>query len=227
MNINFFEQKGRVRKFTISGPKGLIQIGITYTNRSDGVREYQVEKINTGTGWTEKCPDMEAILLKHIGEKYTGYRKDWLKTTYDSIENSSPSQSPSTTKKIRVVKRTQPLEWDEDLEGHTTQSYRKDQVRLRQTLLNGRSKAPCIICGSVFPEEFLWAAHLKKRSACTEKEKRDHANVAKLMCKFGCDDLYERGYIGVQDGKIRVLRQSDSTIVKQRLLSLNNRTCAA
>ena len=22
------------------------------------------------------------------------------------------------------------------------------------------------------------------------------------MCKFGCDDLYEKGYIGVKDGKV-------------------------
>ena len=43
----------------------------------------------------------------------------------------------------------------------------------------------------------LVAAHIKKRSHCTDHEKRDIANIGMLNCKFGCDELYERGFVSI------------------------------
>jgi hypothetical protein len=31
------------------------------------------------------------------------------------------------------------------------------------------------------------------------------------MCKFGCDDLYEKGYIGVSEGKVVRLHSTTTT----------------
>jgi hypothetical protein len=46
----------------------------------------------------------------------------------------------------------------------------------------------------VFPVDLLVAAHIKRRSLCSETERRDLHNVAMLACKFGCDALFEEGY---------------------------------
>lgn len=77
---------------------------------------------------------------------------------------------------------------------------RREQDFLRKRLLGGRNKGKCGICGITYPIALLVAAHIKKRSKCTDSEKRDMANVVP-MCKFGCDDLFERGYFTVQKGR--------------------------
>jgi hypothetical protein len=38
------------------------------------------------------------------------------------------------------------------------------------------------------PVELLVAAHIKKRQACTNAEKRDLVDIGMLACKFGCDE---------------------------------------
>ena len=56
--------------------------------------------------------------------------------------------------------------------------------------------------------QFLVAAHIKKRSVCTDAEKRDLKYVAMSACKFGCDELFERGYIAVADDGGLLLSQA-------------------
>ena len=46
---------------------------------------------------------------------------------------------------------------------------------------------------------FLVAAHIKKRSVCSDDERRDLRHVAMLACSFGCDALYESGWITVDE----------------------------
>ena len=53
----------------------------------------------------------------------------------------------------------------------------------------------------------LVAAHIKKRAACSLEEKKDYKSIVMPMCSFGCDYLYERGYIAVSDGKIIDLKK--------------------
>tara|TARA_B110000879_G_C10732594_1_gene340957 strand:- start:175 stop:474 length:300 start_codon:yes stop_codon:yes gene_type:complete len=66
---------------------------------------------------------------------------------------------------------------------------------------------------------FLWASHLKKRSLCSTEEKLDLQNVAAPMCKFGCDELYEKGYIGVQNGRIVEVKLGCKTSVINNYIS--------
>jgi len=79
-----------------------------------------------------------------------------------------------------------------DKAGH--RALRVEQSYLRKALFNGPT-APCDLCGRVFEVEFLVAAHIKKRADCDDQEKRDAAHVVMSACRFGCDELYERGYI--------------------------------
>src|SRR5262245_46109236 len=58
----------------------------------------------------------------------------------------------------------------------------------------------CALCGRTYPVAFLVAAHVKQRASCSEEERRDWAHVVMPLCKFGCDDLYEHGYVSVEPG---------------------------
>ena len=76
---------------------------------------------------------------------------------------------------------------------------RKEQGALREYLLGGRDYGTCICCGEKLPASLLVAAHLKKRSDCSEAERLDFENVAALMCVLGCDAVYERGMLTADD----------------------------
>ena len=73
---------------------------------------------------------------------------------------------------------------------------RLEQGLLRRTLLPG-TVGECALCGDELPVQFLVAAHIKKRSSCTPAERLDIRAIAMPACKFGCDALYETGFIGV------------------------------
>jgi hypothetical protein len=75
---------------------------------------------------------------------------------------------------------------------------RAEQAFLRKRLFPGET-ANCAICNRKFPVRFLVAAHIKRRAACTDAEKRDFANVVMPACSFGCDGLFGRGLIAVDD----------------------------
>ena len=79
--------------------------------------------------------------------------------------------------------------------------YRTEQKILRDYLFNG-NEGNCAICGRIFPAEFCACAHIKKRADCSDEEKRD-INVVMPACYFGCDSLYEKGFIYINKGKIK------------------------
>jgi len=83
---------------------------------------------------------------------------------------------------------------------------RKGQAQLRNLLAGNRELATCALCGEEYPMGFLVAAHVKKRSICSDDERRDLRHVAMLACTFGCDALYEAGWITVgQDGNVQTV----------------------
>ena len=97
---------------------------------------------------------------------------------------------------------------------------RVEQSALREHLLQGRKSGECLLCGRTFHAHFLVAAHIKKRSECTDSQKRDLQNIGMLNCKFGCDELYERGYISVNgDGKIVRSQKLVSAVEKKYMLT--------
>lgn len=98
-----------------------------------------------------------------------------------------------------------------DLNRDCISKSRKEQAFLRAHLLRGSITGKCVICHYDFPIDMLVAAHLKMRSACSNSERKDIDNVAALMCKTGCDDLYERGYISVYAGRVISTNAKTST----------------
>lgn len=89
----------------------------------------------------------------------------------------------------------------EDLEAPEESKRRREQGLLRDWLFGESSHANCAICDREFNVRALVTAHKKKRSRCTESEKRDPYIVFPL-CLFGCDYLYEHGFVTVSGGKI-------------------------
>ncbi|SHN39430.1 hypothetical protein [Cryptosporangium aurantiacum] len=100
---------------------------------------------------------------------------------------------------------------------------RGEQTRLRANLLRGATDADCALCGNRYPAAFLRAAHIKRRAVCSDEERRDLANIAMLACVFGCDALFELGYLGVDaSGVIRVSSRAEGALA-DRLAALDGR----
>lgn len=117
---------------------------------------------------------------------------------------------------------------EEDLDTKSTTTGRKEQSRIRRLLFKNKPTGICSICNKEYPVKFLWAAHIKKRAKCSLDEKRDTRNIAAPMCKFGCDELYEKGYIGVEEGNVVQLKHNELTGNLQSYIdSITNNQCSS
>ena len=78
----------------------------------------------------------------------------------------------------------------------------------------------CAICHRTFPTDIMVAAHIKPRSKCTTQE-RKNPNVVMPVCKVGCDDFFEKGYLLVdQDGVVRLNEKMTCSSELQTILNL-------
>ena len=117
---------------------------------------------------------------------------------------------------------------EENLDKASQGTSRKEQSYLRKIMFNGKKIATCGICGREMPVELLVTAHIKKRSDCTKEERLDVSNIVMPMCKLGCDDLYEKGYILVREGKIERNRSKfESLAVTNYLNGVVGMKCTA
>jgi putative restriction endonuclease len=106
---------------------------------------------------------------------------------------------------------------------------RAEQSVLRNLLVQDTTVAECAICGMTYPVGFLVAAHIKPRAKCSDDEKRDVPAIAMLACRFGCDELYERGYISVASNG-SILTTSAATLTDDmeiRLSEFDGLSCSA
>lgn len=77
---------------------------------------------------------------------------------------------------------------------------RREQSLLRGALgLYSAADADCALCGRSLPTELLVAAHIKPRSLCTRDERVDVRHVGMAACLMGCDALFEKGLVAVDD----------------------------
>jgi hypothetical protein len=101
---------------------------------------------------------------------------------------------------------------------------RLEQGYLRKVLFKNKSTIECSCCGKNFPVSFVWCSHIKKRNFCSLDEKND-INVVTPMCKFGCDDLFEKGFISVNnEGKIVQIKEVQNDNIEKYINGIiNNR----
>ncbi len=75
---------------------------------------------------------------------------------------------------------------------------RKEMGILRKHLFGKNATGHCDICNKELPVGFIVAAHIKPRRDCGPSERKD-LNVVMRACRFGCDELFERSYIQVNE----------------------------
>ena len=153
--------------------------------KSRGITWQKLKEINALTQIEQKwTPENSGIEIKseivpHIDEAWQLFKENII----DITEADYIDASKKLDKVVEYLVRT-------------------EQSFLRKKLFNDSKYATCCICNSLMPVEFVVAAHIKKRSKCEEAEKRDYKNIVTPMCKFGCDELYERGFIAVHNGNV-------------------------
>lgn len=81
------------------------------------------------------------------------------------------------------------------------EKQRREQSILRDWLFKNKVSEDCAICGETYSIHSLAAAHKKKRSICSEEERTD-PNIVMPVCVFGCDHLYEDGYLIIRSGHV-------------------------
>ena len=131
------------------------------------------------------------------------------------LKNTSANSDSSIIESLYETGKTQDKNFEEhykfrlneledtDRQGNQTQS-RKEQGILRAILFKDVTETQCAICQRTFPTDLMVAAHIKPRSKCSALE-RKNPNVVMPVCKVGCDDFFEEGYIIVDTtGVIRV-----------------------
>ncbi|WP_435745434.1 hypothetical protein [Microbacterium sp. PMB16] len=119
--------------------------------------------------------------------------------------------------------------WDRgETDAVTIGRRRREQGRLRAFLLNGRSSAGCDICGRELPASLLVAAHITPRALSDDAQRGDFAAIAMLACSLGCDDLFEVGYIVIDEGGIaRAGRPAETAALLDAVTALVGLQCAA
>ncbi|AXO37088.1 EVE domain-containing protein [Micromonospora sp. B006] len=135
-----------------------------------------------------------------IHPRASGYRSAFIGAVLLTLPGARSSGSPpmiTLDAPPQLLTTTNAFTFEGDLERSGTATHRGEQALLRQRLFGSATDAACAICGQTYPVRFLRAAHIKKRSVCEEQEARDLDHVAMPACLFGCDALFEAGYIAV------------------------------
>ncbi len=132
-------------------------------------------------------------------------------TVYEDLQNKKALQS-----KLNALEKT---------DGVRSAKYRLEQGHLKKYLFGYHTIATCGICQQEFPVGTLVAAHIKPRAKC-EPEERTDLHVVMPMCKFGCDELFEKGYISVDAGKvIDLAKQPNTAAVRAKLKEVVGKAC--
>lgn len=125
----------------------------------------------------------------HVSVNELGHRSAFVGAVLATLPHADVSSSPAL-----VTLESSAIEPDPgdihfgELDALAQVKVRTEQARLRRLLADGRDSAACALCGDEYPVRFLVAAHVKKRAACTDAERRNLRDVAMLACSSlrGC-----------------------------------------
>ena len=93
---------------------------------------------------------------------------------------------------------------------------RKEQHILRKLLFSDFEEFKCGICKEIRPVRIMVAGHIKPRNECSDKERTD-PEIVMPICKIGCDELFEKGYLRV--GSNGIIEKNESISYSDDLLS--------
>jgi hypothetical protein len=143
---------------------------------------------------------------------------------YSLVRQFDPATKPTVTPSLYATyfERLRRL-YEEETDESCESTRRKEHSILQDWLFKGKVTECCALCGEKFNVNALVTAHKKKRAHCTTAERLD-PYIVMPVCAFGCDFLYERGYIYVEAGKVRVnTAKRSNTAEYQRALMLKGK----
>lgn len=128
---------------------------------------------------------------------------------------SARDPDDSDHERLSEAARQRAIQQAKAFAGHTDATIerrvRREQRLLRKALGLGNGSHTCAFCGRTYPDRLLVAAHIKRRSECTQEERVDIPAIAMIACALGCDALFELGYVVVNpDGVIEATDRADS-----------------
>jgi hypothetical protein len=195
------------------------------TSRSPGGQPVAVNEVQQG------LDKLSARGTVRVSVEELGHRSAFVGAVLATLPGAQSARNPAT------VTLSAPDDWPAGsdpafavLDGVASVKVRREQAQLRNLLAGARELAACAVCGHMYPMRFLVAAHIKKRSVCDDGERRDLRHVAMLACSFGCDALYESGWVTVDDnGYVQtvLLSAAPEGKVREHLQQLAGRRCAA
>jgi hypothetical protein len=103
---------------------------------------------------------------------------------------------------------------------------RKEQQILRALLFKYHEEMQCAICQRNLPVDLMVAAHIKPRSKCSTSE-RKNSKIVMPVCKIGCDDFFEKGYIIIDsEGKVILNQNINYSLELESILdSISGKIC--
>lgn len=181
--------------------------------------EVQQQKIpysdlNRMLGYSTKNNFQQSLVLDNA-------ESDAIIQTLDMDSFTYQTDTPTTEEYFKAVEPSS----DTELDVLVNSKQRTEQTYLRAVNFKGRKFVECGICKREFPVAFLVAAHIKKRSECDDSERRDYNHITMPMCKFGCDELYEKGYIGVNEKVFIVDDENLAGAVLDYLKQIDGNSC--
>jgi hypothetical protein len=167
--------------------------------------------------------EMNRIIGYKAGNNFMGFTvldEDKSERVLEALGLYSENLSPPVSHESFRRAATRP---PSQLDRERTTLQRTESKYVRDILFPAPS-ATCNLCGEAMPREFLVGAHIKKRAACSDDERLDIPHVVMAACVFGCDALYEKGYVTVADDwSLRVVPDTGSPEVDGRLARLDGR----
>lgn len=95
-----------------------------------------------------------------------------------------------------------------DSKSHT--SKRRIEQQLLREFHMGKKETICSLCHRTLPNELMVAGHIWERHKIKDEEVRKDPDVVMPLCKLGCDELFEKGFIFV-DEEGRIILNSRNT----------------
>ena len=213
-------------------------ITLTFANKELAARLWGVDM--NGETWENIYLVDELINLDISYETFNeiiGYKHNYIIQgfRYLNDEKSEKILSELDLHSTRIMDDISKEEYDSEIEKLMDKDHldrpvsstsRVEQAYLRKVLFDGKTEYRCGICGNVYPIDLLITAHIKKRADCSKEERLDAAHIAMPMCKFGCDDLYEKGYLLVEKGVIKANKRKQMTkYVEEYINKIKDKEC--
>ena len=168
--------------------------------------------------------EMNRIIGYKTGNKFMGFTvldDEKSDRVLQALDLHSETYGPEVTADAFRKAATQP---PTQLDRERTSLQRTESGYIRGVLFPNPT-ATCDLCGEEMPREFLIGAHIKRRAWCSDHEKLDIPNVVMAACVFGCDALFEKGYVTVgEDWTLGVVEHTGSSEVDAKLARLKGRS---